>query len=103
MISMTIEEDKGKLLIRLYQLNKFGKSDLNELKNESGWDEKRICDTLHLLFNSGFIKVKIGSGTARVCDNVIFEKITGSGDDIIENPQQFMNIFGISVIDANKF
>ncbi len=98
---MTKKEDSGKLLLRLFQRDDSKMFNENELLKETRWDEDRLYGALRYLLNEGYIKVRKGSGPTSVRD-IIFDRITETGLDIVEHPVLFEKIFGITIQEALK-
>ncbi len=85
---MTIKEDSGKLLLKLYKCKQDGGEMFTSaiLLEETGWDKNRLYSAMQYLIDSGFVNGRVlkGLGSTRVQD-VLINDITPSGIDKVEH------------------
>jgi hypothetical protein len=98
---MTINEDSGKLLARIYIWKEEGhemSNSKNELLEETRWDKNRLYNAIQYLINSKFVESHVINGLDSTnVQDVIINDITPSGIDIVERRSQFKHTFGFTL------
>lgn len=91
---MGIREDAGELLLFAYKRYSEGEdlTEFQEFQKESGWDDIRIRNAFKYLQDRMLIK-----GSQYIGGGFVIERILPDGIDIIENQNNFKEIFGFKV------